>query len=197
MQSSYCKWYFCGLLSIPNTMFAAEILQKRGSELFNRVGNVEYSLCFHVLILKEVKGKHHQPAKTLFQFFAHLNPFQLFLKSCLFLSHHWGRGVKCPLIFSEFCKEILLLDPLRSAVLCCRDLTEYLSIFVPVTHLWHLLSLAAILVPSHSQQRWVVENNCTPFYLGFGAFHQNFYRPLDILRTCLCLSQVYNYSCYL
>lgn len=91
--------YFPVLLSNPNTMFAAEILQGRGIELFNNVENVEVSLYFHVLILKEVKGKHHQPAKTPFQSFAYLNPFHL--KSCPFLSHHWGRGVKRPLNLSE------------------------------------------------------------------------------------------------
>lgn len=67
-------------------MFAAEILQGRGITLFNKVRNVEGSLCLHVLSLKEVKGKYNQPAKTPFQFFAHLAPFHL--KSCLFLSHH-------------------------------------------------------------------------------------------------------------
>lgn len=77
MQSSYCKLYFPDLLSNPNMISAAEILQGREIKLFNKVGNVENSLYFHVLILKGVKGKHHQPAATPFQFSAHLAHFHL------------------------------------------------------------------------------------------------------------------------
>lgn len=68
-------------------MSAAEILRGRGIVLFNNVGNAGDSLYFHVLILKEVKCKHHQPLKKPIPVFAHLNPFQLFFKSCLFISY--------------------------------------------------------------------------------------------------------------
>lgn len=49
----------------------------RGEEpsFFNKVGNADDSLYFHVLILKEVKGKRHQPAET---------PFQVFFSPCPF-----------------------------------------------------------------------------------------------------------------
>lgn len=47
-----------------NMTFAAEILQRGGIVLINGVRN----LCFRVLILKELKYKHHQPSKNPFQF---------------------------------------------------------------------------------------------------------------------------------
>lgn len=61
-------WYFPVLMPSSNMVSAAEILQGGCIMLINRVRNIGDSLCFLVLILKEVKYKHHQPAKNPSQF---------------------------------------------------------------------------------------------------------------------------------
>lgn len=154
VQSSYCKWYYPVLMPSSNVIFAAEILQGGCIVLINKMANVGDSLYFHILILKDVKCKHHQPVKNPFHFLLTLTLSNYFLRvACSFSTaeeEEWG-APELGLSESKCCCCILSVQRL-SIEKTLRSVSELLSL-LPICDIYFLL-LWFLSLPTLSRDDW-------------------------------------------